>query len=56
MAAHAIGDIESLLQVFGSGDGDEDTEFDETILQLVLPRWRAKTSNVRPASDRAKHR
>jgi hypothetical protein len=38
MAAHAIGDIESLLQGSDIGDGDEDAaaSFEERILKLVL--------------------
>jgi superfamily II DNA or RNA helicase len=38
MAAHAIGDVEALLQGADVGDGDEDagTSFEEQILKLVL--------------------
>lgn len=38
MAAHAIGDIESLLQASAIGEGDEDaaTSFEDQILELVL--------------------
>lgn len=38
MAAHAVGDVEALLQGADVGDGDEDaaTNFEEKILKLVL--------------------
>src|SRR6185312_12855983 len=38
MAAHAIGDIEALLQGAGVGDGDDDaaSDFEGLILELVL--------------------
>jgi superfamily II DNA or RNA helicase len=38
MAAHAVGDVEALLQGADVGDGDEDvgTSFEEQILKLVL--------------------
>jgi hypothetical protein len=38
MAAHAVGDVEALLQGSDIGDGEEDgtTSFEDRILELVL--------------------
>jgi ERCC4-related helicase len=50
MAAHAIGDVEALLQGSDIGDGDEDgtTSFEDRILQLVLAALAGK--NVEEAT------
>lgn len=55
MASHAIGDIESLLEASGMGEGDEDAgnSFEDEILKLVLDSLAGKDVNAatRAAED-----
>jgi superfamily II DNA or RNA helicase len=55
MASHAIGDIESLLEASGMGEGDEDggKSFEDEILRLVLASLAGKDVNAatRAAED-----
>ena len=61
MASHAIGDIESLLQASGMGDGEEGRaqSFEDEILRLVLSSLEGKdvdaaTQAARDSIDRAR--
>lgn len=52
MATHAIGDIESLLEASGMGEGEGGSEvFEEKVLKLVLDSLKGK--NVEEATKRA---
>jgi superfamily II DNA or RNA helicase len=55
MAAHAIGDVEALLQGANVGDGDEDsgTSFEDRMLELVLATLAGK--NVEKAAQLAEN-
>lgn len=48
MASHAIGDIDSLLQASGMGDGDDDSaeRFEDEILRLVLDSLAGKDTEA----------
>lgn len=54
LASHAIGDIESLLEASGVGDGDDGGGFDETLRKLVVAALAgADTSTARRLAEQS---